>query len=324
MKIRIEVQPGELKEKGSALVRAIADQLRVEDPDLAKALDVIAASSEELRKAESVEKGPLIAQMAASQSLMGNRAVHTGSTGLNIQAHSPVQLKPENDTRSNRAPLAGMLESEKELAFRRESMKPRKEGLYLMFGTPIEPEEASKEIEDFEGLADAQREMGIEAPRRRKELGIHAKQFRGTPVKEAFGLMLPANKRKPGTAPYRAAIAMAPAPIVKASDGVTLQASASAPMVPLTSGPLAVGHRHTVKKRGLGEVTLEAIDAKRFAVHMDGFDAQEFVSLSAACDHVWAKQKGYEDAMQYKQEHSKNKVPSGAGWKFWGLNGAAA
>ena len=46
---------------------------------------------------------------------------------------------------------------------------------------------------------------------------------------------------------------------------------------------------------------------------------KSFKSLSAACDHVWVKQQGFEDATAYKKAKSVNKVPSGGGWKFWGI-----
>lgn len=91
-------------------------------------------------------------------------------------------------------------------------------------------------------------------------------------------------------------------------------------------GPLPPGTSQTVKKKfpwGKGEVMLLA--------HTDGFDVsfwdgegafqtKTFKSLSAASDWVWVQQKGYADAAAYKAATGKNKVPSGGGWKFWGLS----
>lgn len=312
MKIRIEAQEGEFKAKGTALVKAVAQHIRVEDSVLADALDAVATQHENLGK------GTLSQEIGAANSIMGNRAVNTGASGMNLMVGAPVQLKPDHDSGINRKLLDDTLTDEEELAFRWQSMKPRKEGLSLMFNSPVKPNEAAKEVSDFEGRKQAQEEAAEEAPRRRKEIGIHAKQVRGTPVEELFGLMLPANK--PSSAPYKGPIALAPN-VNKSAAAPTLEGSADAPK-PAHEGPLSDGHRHTVKKRGIGEVTLE-VQADAFRVHMDGFDAQEFASLSAACDYVWARQKGYENADDYKIQSGKNKVPSGAGWKFWGLKGTA-
>ncbi len=316
MKIRIEAARGELREKGAALVKAVAAHLQEEDAILADALLAVAAQHEDIAKAKS---GSLVPQIGAAQSIMGNRAVHSGAAGLNVLIGAPTQFKPETDSGIGKEMLEGTLQTEEELAYRWQSMKQRKAGLSLMFGSPVAPNEAAKEVSDFEGRAEAEEEAREEAPRRRKELAAHAAQVHGTPVKELYGLMLPANK--PSVASYRGPIAQAPNVVSKGTAELTLGESAGAPK-PAHDGPIATGHSHTVRKRGIGEVTLEVQD-DTYLIHMDGFDAQEFASLSAACDHVWAKQKGYEDASDYKQQNDKNKVPSGAGWKFWGLKGNA-
>lgn len=74
----------------------------------------------------------------------------------------------------------------------------------------------------------------------------------------------------------------------------------------------------TVQKRGLGLVRLRYGDD--FEVEARG-EQRMFPTLSSACDHVWCLQKGYADAADYKAQTGRNKVPSGAGWKFWGLSG---
>ena len=83
---------------------------------------------------------------------------------------------------------------------------------------------------------------------------------------------------------------------------------------------LPPGQSVTVKKRKFGDVTLKALDEKRFGVQLPrAKDFVEFDSLSAACDHVWVVSKGYNDADAYKQEKGVTKIPSGAGWRFWGI-----
>ena len=91
------------------------------------------------------------------------------------------------------------------------------------------------------------------------------------------------------------------------------------------AGPLPSGTVVTTTKKGLGEVKLYVEEGNKFAVtFMDKPEAatKEFGSLSAACDHVWVVQQGYEDAADYKKKNGVNKVPSGGGWKFWGLKAA--
>lgn len=90
-------------------------------------------------------------------------------------------------------------------------------------------------------------------------------------------------------------------------------------------GPLASGTTVKVTKKGLGEVQLHVEDDGTFTVAFigkPGAATKEFKSLSAACDHVWVVQQGFEDATAYKKAKGVNKVPSGGGWKFWGLKAA--
>ena len=80
--------------------------------------------------------------------------------------------------------------------------------------------------------------------------------------------------------------------------------------------------RVTVRKSGLGEVSLR-IGSYGFVVELPDRSERLFRSLSAASDHVWCLQKGYRDAVDYKTKHQTNKIPSGGGWKFWGVRTAA-
>ena len=105
------------------------------------------------------------------------------------------------------------------------------------------------------------------------------------------------------------------------------------PSAPTTfAGPLPPGSSKTVTKKfktTIGgkeysklNVKLEATEDGKFKVTVPslGADLGTFDSLSAASDAVWVKQKGYNDAADYKAQNSTNKIPSGGGWKFWGID----
>ena len=243
----------------------------------------------------------------AAGSQMGNRAVNTGSTGLNIASFSPVQLKPDTSSRM-RERVEGQLQTDEELAFQRQSMKPRKEGLKLLWTLPERQDSEAKvfDLPQPTHRDDTARVAIDNAPAQKRHVEANAARYRGAPSNK-----LPAEPAL-----------MLPASYAKAQ---TLRESASAPAIPSVNldGPLGVGASHTVTKRGVGSVTLTRA-VSGYQVVMDGFDAAEFKSLSAACDHVWAKQKGYDGAAAYKDAMQVNKVPSGAGWKFWGLHKVAA
>jgi len=95
-----------------------------------------------------------------------------------------------------------------------------------------------------------------------------------------------------------------------------------------TEGPLSKGTVIKVKKKVPGydkkqEVTLTVLQNGQLLVEIPGQTAQTFQTLSAASDHVWVVQKGFTDAADYKAKNKTNKVPSGGGWKFWGISPAA-
>ncbi len=103
------------------------------------------------------------------------------------------------------------------------------------------------------------------------------------------------------------------------------------PSAPSTySGPLPPGCVKEVTKKFAVEggkpakftVLLEVTDAGKFKVSIPslGADLGAFDSLSSASDAVWVKQKGYNDAADYKAQNNTNKIPSGGGWKFWGID----
>lgn len=77
------------------------------------------------------------------------------------------------------------------------------------------------------------------------------------------------------------------------------------------------GQTWTTKKRGVGECTLIALGGTRFAVQI-GRKTTDHGSLSEACDHVWALAKGYASADAARAALGVAKLPSGAGWRFWG------
>lgn len=75
----------------------------------------------------------------------------------------------------------------------------------------------------------------------------------------------------------------------------------------------------TVMKAELGAVTLNVVE-DRFEVLIKGRVLKTFASLSAACDHVWVVEKGYRDVKHWREATGRRKVPSGAGWRFWGVD----
>lgn len=86
-------------------------------------------------------------------------------------------------------------------------------------------------------------------------------------------------------------------------------------------GPFPPGSTKTVKKKGIGNVTLTALPGGEFEVLFeDKYGSGTFKSLSAASDWVWVNQKGYKTVEEYKEKNNTNKVPSGGGWKFWGID----
>jgi hypothetical protein len=112
---------------------------------------------------------------------------------------------------------------------------------------------------------------------------------------------------------------------------VVLPESATVPETApkFTAGPLAAGTTIKVKKKVPGydkkqEVVLTALQNGKLLVEIPGQTAQTFDTLSAASDHVWVVQKGYTDAADYKAQNKTNKVPSGGGWKFWGVSPTTA
>lgn len=96
------------------------------------------------------------------------------------------------------------------------------------------------------------------------------------------------------------------------------------------SGPLPPGATKTVTKKfelaggeiQNWEVTLRVNDDGTLTVLIPtlGYESDAFKSLSMASDHVWVVQKGYGSIQAYKEQTGKTKVPSGGGWKFWGID----
>ena len=42
-------------------------------------------------------------------------------------------------------------------------------------------------------------------------------------------------------------------------------------------------------------------------------------TLTAACDEVWARERGHTSATHARKALGKSRLPSGASWRFWGL-----
>lgn len=133
--------------------------------------------------------------------------------------------------------------------------------------------------------------------------------------------------KKQGTLPKVIPEGVAPAPKVDSvAAGMTTPPKAKTD----AASPLPIGCVKAVQKKfQLGgtkvkkEVVLHALEGGKFKVDMPDGSSPEFASLSAASDHVWVNQKGYESVAQYKEQTGKTKIASGGGWKFWGINPAA-
>lgn len=96
----------------------------------------------------------------------------------------------------------------------------------------------------------------------------------------------------------------------------------------VVAGVMPEGTELTVQKKfkdGKKDVKLEVIPGGKFQVTIHnpepgvGALVAAFDSLSMACDQVWCMQQGYKSIADYKAATGKNKVPSGGGWKFWGV-----
>ena len=312
MRVLIEAEPGELAEKGYLLIRRIADEVASEASVLAKALRTVADVLEDAGEDAVLRKADLGVQVAAA-SQMGNRAVGPGGSGLNMQVHSPVQLKPQADSRSGRAGRLAT-EDEEELAYRRQSMKPRKKGIERLIVDAAKDKRKVFELPQPEFRDEAFKDVAARAPAERASVQDRAERFRGGPAPTGPSLMLPASLSKtaePADPAVEKATRSSKSSTARPPHGKTLATSAGLPLPP--------GASHTVSKRGLGDVTLSAEADGGLSVTVADTDPRAFPSLSAACDYVWALQNGYEDAKDAKAQLGRGKLPSGAGWKFWGI-----
>lgn len=124
----------------------------------------------------------------------------------------------------------------------------------------------------------------------------------------------------PKLPPKKKAVGQAPPAVATKKAKVTKPAAAPS----VSPGPLPDGTIVTVQKTFKGSSKKQGVELKveagKFHVKLPGEDNWEgFNSLSAASNHVWLAQKGYESADAYKKATGKKKVPGGGGWKFWGL-----
>lgn len=82
-----------------------------------------------------------------------------------------------------------------------------------------------------------------------------------------------------------------------------------------------VAYERTIEKSDLGPCTLRVrpnlTEPFEVKTPKDG-DFVSFRTLSAACDHVWVLQKGYDSVAAWRSATGRQKVPSGGGWRFWG------
>lgn len=136
-----------------------------------------------------------------------------------------------------------------------------------------------------------------------------------------------------------AAVGSPPPAVQTPVPGVTVTVPPAAPA--FTEGPLPTDTVITKKQAKLGTVTLTVRGKDSFRVEVSTADLEAagipvppgivdpksgkavwtFKSLSAASDHVWTLSQGHPDAASWKQATGKTKIPSGGGWKFWGVKG---
>lgn len=245
----------------------------------------------------------LAMHQATFTSQAGNRNVKDGTTGPNLLFRNPQPPHGGTEPGPRRKQLADWTAETSEQAqkFRAQRKVPAQKLR----------EEATKNYTsphvtgytDWEGRAKADEAARDLAPDR----------------KEAVERKLEERERSKKVSPYRTSEAEA-SPYIRPElldDGRTRHAPPEVGKEPKGKEPKA-----KVVKKGLGEVRLFT-PGDLFIVQI-GQSATEFSSLSAACDHVWCLQKGYESVDDFRTKTGKRKVPSGAGWKFWGITAAAS
>lgn len=228
--------------------------------------------------------GPTLSMhIATSTSQAGARSVHDGSTGPNLLFRTPAPAKIDPRAKDNHAQFEDWAEEISEQAEHFRVQRRKVEDLRQMVTANYQGPNVIP-YQDWQDRAKNDEAARKLAPKRKAEVQNKVKQ----------------QVRANAASPYR-----------------TSEATASESIRPellddgRTRSPAAA-----VVKKGLGVVELYAGDD--FTVRI-GSAERTFPSLSAACDHVWCLQKGFEDADDFRLKTGKRKVPSGAGWKFWGL-----
>lgn len=240
--------------------------------------------------------GPTLSMhQAAFTSQAGNRNVKDGTTGPNLLFRNPQPPHQGTDPGPRHKQLADWAKESADQAeqFRRQRTAPAKklrEAMTTNYTTPHVTGYA-----DWEGRAKNDEAARKKAPER----------------KAVVQTKLDERNRSKKVTPHRTSEAEA-SPHIRPEmldDRQTRQA------------PPEITPKAKVVKKGLGEVALFT-PGDRFVVQI-GSDTTEFPSLSAACDHVWCLQKGYSSVDDFRAKTGKRKVPSGAGWKFWGIKAAS-
>ena len=217
----------------------------------------------------------------------------SGAAGPNLAGGVPLPKQHLVDETTARDWIHGNQRTDRELAFDRRALDARKRGIYEAF--------EMKQLDDGTHAA-----RGIDVPPDVDVEGMYADVEHN---KEAIAAE--AARRDPGD------------DVINKPVRLTLHAgglpdAVNDPNAPRPGDPLPLGKSVTVNKRRFGEVQLTRT-ADGFRVKMPDETHTAFPSLSAACDHVWAVAKGFQDADDYKAQMKAKKVPSGAGWRFWGL-----
>jgi hypothetical protein len=251
---------------------------------------------------------------------MANNAVYTGVGGPNIAMGVPP--RPENKVDTSPMSVTSMRaaieqgvadrDDDRKLAIRRDPEIYKVSEITELPIRPV-PEWEQRMIAGEEALKDAPENLAFVQNKLKRTAAINSEGHLGSLVpresRERYFIRDP-NAKHEVVEPNRVAKADAPADVMTSE--------------PVPAAPSArVAKSITCEKQVVGVVTLNVVQeasGAQYEVLIKGRVPKTFPSLSAACDHVWVAERGYRDVKQWRESTGKRKVPSGAGWRFWGVD----
>ncbi len=289
-----------------------------------------------------IKAGPtLSAHQAAYTSQAGGRAVREGSSGPNILFQSPQPPHQNTNPEPRHKQLEEHVKKRAEDAAKRRKHRIRSmEGEVKRgvggFAEPVP--NPPRPYKNWDGRAEADEEVRSHAPERKK--WVQEKLNERNQMKRVSPYKTTEKQARLVIRPELLAERMAPPEIgdqkkPQSDEGVArvskkkkkkedAKNSAAPGLINKSTGTLTLPYSTTVEKRGLGSVTLGWNDVGTFEVSLSDGQWQRFGSLTQACDHVWVLAKGFGSIEDYRAQTGKRKVPSGAGWRFWGLTTTSA